>query len=81
MEERNERDARVTRSNQEHFHSIIKIVVFVYNCLSYSEKEKAVTARRHFAELFLEGAVYSGIGLFGFFLECFRNYRLMSFRV
>ena len=35
MEERNERDARVTRSNQEHFHSIKKTVFVPYISLFY----------------------------------------------
>ena len=38
MEERNERDARVTRSNQEHFHSIITVLVFTFS-LFYSVRD------------------------------------------
>ena len=41
MEEWNERDARVTRSNQEHFHSIIKTSFVPYNVSFYRiSKEK-----------------------------------------
>ena len=40
MEERNERDARVTRSNQEHFHSIKKTVVFLFTIVLLIERKR-----------------------------------------
>ena len=43
-----------------------KIIRFVYNRLSYREKETEVTAKRHYAEIVFANGSYTGVRNFRF---------------